>query len=31
MSAPSDRRHWFYGVWSGLLLGLMAFFIVTSA
>src|SRR5947209_15906071 len=28
MSAPSDRRHWFYRVWSGLLLGLMAFFIV---
>ena len=28
MSAPSDRRHWFYSAWSGLLLGLMAFFIV---
>jgi putative spermidine/putrescine transport system permease protein len=28
MTAPSERRHWFYQVWSGLLLGLMAFFIV---
>ena len=28
MSAPSDRRRWFYRVWSGLLPGLMAFFII---
>ena len=25
------RAHWFYRVWSGLLLGLMAFFIVNIA
>ena len=25
------RSHWFYRVWSGLLLGLMAFFIVNIA
>ena len=24
----NERQHWFYRVWSGLLLGLMAFFIV---
>ena len=28
---PSDRRHWFYRVWSGLLLGIMAFFIINIA
>jgi len=27
----ADRSHWFYRVWSGLLLGLMAFFIVNIA
>src|SRR4051812_22125607 len=27
----NDRRHWFYRAWSGLLLGLMAFFVVNIA
>ncbi len=27
----NERQHWFYRVWSGLLLGLMAFFIVNIA
>lgn len=27
----NDRRHWFYRVWSGLLLGLMALFILNIA